>query len=374
MATTTTKLFDIQEALYIGKKALLGLDHEESSCTSAGSTDGTFEDSSSSSTTSRADCIGGGTGKTMMKKKKHDDNDDDVVDLEQNIINSINNTNITNRTSSDADHHHHHHPLFVREIAVKKTKSGSSKSNNNNKTNKSSSSWLRRLVHAVQDIRVPGRRNSNSDNVVHLVQGLDRMLFSAVPPAAAEVIRIAGLQPPRYLWYMISGALCDILQISTLFLLHQYVVADGTACWALGFVLSIPCRHTSHRYLVFGDYVGGYRKSLLRMYMGYSVIIILSTIFNLVMSRLFHLPMSVLWIVTLLWTGIANYFILKYFWSYGSSSSSSSSTTAGANNNNVPVAVAPGGGGGGTASAGSGITTKTTELSSLNNSNNNAAL
>jgi putative flippase GtrA len=170
---------------------------------------------------------------------------------------------------------------------------------------------------------------------------------------------------------MLSGAMCDVLQISTLFLLHKYVVTDGTACWAIGFILSIPCRHTSHRYLVFGDYVGGYRKSLLRMYMGYSVIIILSTLFNLVMSHLFHLPMSILWIVTLLWTGIANYFILKYFWSYGSSSSTTTAA-AGATNAAI-VVVSPGGGG---ASAGSGgITTKTTEPSSLNNNhNNNAAL
>jgi putative flippase GtrA len=341
--TTTSKLFDIQEALYIGKKALLGLDHEEeSSSTSAGSTDGTFENSSSSSTTSREDRLGS--------------DNDDIVDLEQN---NIIHSNITNRTSSDADHH----PLLVREIAVKKTKSGGK-----SKTNKSSSSWLRRCVHAVQDVRVPGRRSDN----VYLVQGLDRMLFSAVPPAASEVIRITGLQPPRYLWYMLSGAICDILQISTLFLLHEYVVNDGTACWAIGFVLSIPCRHTSHRYLVFGDYVGGYRKSLLRMYMGYSVIIILSTLFNLIMSHLFHLPMSVLWIVTLLWTGIANYFILKYFWSYGSSSSSTA-TAAGATNNVAVVVVSPGGGGCASSAGSGGITTKPTEPSSLNN-NNNAAL
>lgn len=179
-------------------------------------------------------------------------------------------------------------------------------------------SYARRCVDFLQDKRVPWRRD------VQIVEGLDRFLLST-PPAASEVILIAGFQPPRYLWYMLSGALCDILQISTLFVLHQFI-HDGTACWGLGFLLSIPCRHTSHRYLVFGDYVGGYKKSLMRMYMGYSVIIVLSTLFNLCMSRLIEIPVSFLWIITLLWTGIANYFILKYFWSYGGNQSNISSS------------------------------------------------
>lgn len=61
----------------------------------------------------------------------------------------------------------------------------------------------------------------------------------------------------------------------------------------------------------------GYWKSLGRMYVGYSIIISLSTLFNFIMTRMAGLPHYVAWIVTLLWTGIVNYFILKKIWSFG---------------------------------------------------------
>jgi putative flippase GtrA len=368
----TTKVFDIQQALLLrAKKALVRVDrHEESTSSTAASTEDTFEGEEDSSSSSSSDAEEGAVrtaaapriiSSTMMNKKKHDDNDDVVhIDLEQN-----NNNNSSTIPRDD------HHPLFVREISFKnkkKTKiisccSNSSKSKSHKTaTNTTNPSCTRRFVHFLQDTRWPGRRD------VPLVQGLDRMLLSTVPPAAAEVIRLAGWHPPRYLWYMISGALCDVVQIATLFFLHRFVVTNGTACWALGFLLSIPCRHTSHRYLVFGDYVGGYRKSLVRMYMGYSIIIVLSTLFNLIVSRLFPLPMSVLWILTLLWTGIANYFILKYFWSYGSSSSSSSANAAAA-------AVGSGGGGGPNAVTGSSSSIKAkTEISSSSSLLNSSAV
>jgi putative flippase GtrA len=369
---TTTKVFDIQQAVLRAKKALVRVDrHEESTSSTAASTEDTFEGEEDSSSSSSSDAEEGAVrtaaapriiSSTMMNKKKHDDNDDDNdIDLEQN------------NNNSSTILHDDNHPLFVREISFKnkkKTKIISCCSSNSNKskshktaTNSTTNSCMRRLVHCLQDTRVPGRRQD-----VPLVQGLDRMLLSTVPPAAAEVIRLAGWHPPRYLWYMISGALCDVVQIATLFFLHRFVVTNGTACWALGFLLSIPCRHTSHRYLVFGDYVGGYRKSLVRMYMGYSIIIVLSTLFNLIVSRLFPLPMSVLWILTLLWTGIANYFILKYFWSYGSSSSSSSANAAAA-------AVGSGGGGGPNAVTGSSSSIKAkTEISSSSSLLNSSAV
>ena len=55
------------------------------------------------------------------------------------------------------------------------------------------------------------------------------------------------------------------------------------------------------------------------MYAGYSVIIVLSTLFNFIMSRLFadSIAMPMLWLTTMLWTGVVNYFILKRLWSFG---------------------------------------------------------
>jgi hypothetical protein len=56
------------------------------------------------------------------------------------------------------------------------------------------------------------------------------------------------------------------------------------------------------------------------MYAGYSIIMVISTIFNIVMTKVFLFSHYEAWIATLLWTGIVNYFILKHIWSFGGSS------------------------------------------------------
>mmetsp|Transcript_5963 Transcript_5963/g.8854 ORF Transcript_5963/g.8854 Transcript_5963/m.8854 type:complete len:125 (-) Transcript_5963:245-619(-) len=109
-----------------------------------------------------------------------------------------------------------------------------------------------------------------------------------------------------------------------MFLFRVFHISDPSVCWALAFSFSIIFRHTSHRYLVFGDYVGGYCRSLGRMYGGYSIIIVLSTLFNVVMTKVLMISHYTAWIVTLLWTGIVNYFILKHIWSFGGEKNDSS--------------------------------------------------
>ncbi len=133
--------------------------------------------------------------------------------------------------------------------------------------------------------------------------------------------------------------MCDIVQLGIdFFLLHALQIKDSSTCWALGFGISIIVRHSSHRYLVFGMYVGGYWKSLMRMYTGYSIIIAISTLFNIFMTKVLMLSHYTAWVATLLWTGIVNYFILKYIWSFdgkkkGSVNNSSSSSSSSVGNN-----------------------------------------
>lgn len=158
--------------------------------------------------------------------------------------------------------------------------------------------------------------HSNPRGDVPLITGLDRVFFGTQP--ACEAVLVCGIHPPRYLCYMLSGFICDLIQFVIDIILHKvFLLEDASVCWALGFGLSVSFRHTSHRYLVFGDYVGGYWKSLSRMYAGYSIIIVISTLFNIMMTRYLLLPHYVAWVVTLLWTGIVNYFILKMLWSFG---------------------------------------------------------
>ena len=189
----------------------------------------------------------------------------------------------------------------------------------------------RRIVDWLQKQRVPRRlvthqrRSSSQDggDTVQLISGLDRVFFGTV--AAADAVLIASVKPPRYLWYMLSGFLCDLIQFGMDVMLHMALkINDASLCWALGFLLSIVFRHTSHRYLVFGDYVGGYWASLTRMYAGYSVIVVISTVFNVFMTKVAETSHYVAWLLTLLWTGIANYFILKKLWSFGGTPTSAS--------------------------------------------------
>ena len=120
------------------------------------------------------------------------------------------------------------------------------------------------------------------------------------------------------LFIYFNAVCCDIIQLCIDCCLYYALnITDPSACWVLGFGLSIIFRHSFHRYLVFGAYVGGYWNSLKRMYAGYSIIIVISTVFNIVMTQTFHFSHYTAWISTLLWTGIVNYFILKHIWSFG---------------------------------------------------------
>jgi len=160
------------------------------------------------------------------------------------------------------------------------------------------------LVNWLQSLRV---------KEVPLITGLDNVFFGTM--AASETVRLLNIKPPQYLWYMLSGGICDILQFLMDFMLHFYV-DDASVCWGVCFTLSIIFRHSTHRYLVFGNYIGGYWNSLLRMYCGYSVSIILSIAFNVFVTRTASVGHYAAFVFTLLWTGIVNFFILKKLWSF----------------------------------------------------------
>ena len=176
--------------------------------------------------------------------------------------------------------------------------------------------FLHSVIACCEAIRLPPKCLRKTGEGVPLITDIERVLYGTQP--AADVVMILGIRPPRYFFYMASGFVCDLIQFLIDITLHLvFHLEDPSICWALGFGLSIAFRHTSHRYLVFGDYVGGYYRSLARMYGGYSIIIVISTIFNIVMTRYVHLKHYIAWVITLLWTGIVNYFILKKLWTFG---------------------------------------------------------
>ena len=115
--------------------------------------------------------------------------------------------------------------------------------------------------------------------------------------------------------------------LSVLFYLHdqfvyQYAVSivytsdwqKPTVCWTVSYILSIVVRHYSHKIIVFGDFEGSYCQSLARTFGAYSGSIVLSVFTNNFLTDYLMVEHRNAWIITMLWTGIFNYFMLKSAW------------------------------------------------------------
>ena len=133
-------------------------------------------------------------------------------------------------------------------------------------------------------------------------------------------LKLFGLKVPTYPLFMVSGAICDVFQAGIDYVIYSMPVLDiwedgrTTLSWTLSYTLSIILRHQSHRLLVFGDYADGYFASLARTYMTYSSAIVVSMLANHTLVGYFDLSYRVAWIITMLFTGIYNYFTLKATW------------------------------------------------------------
>jgi hypothetical protein len=132
-----------------------------------------------------------------------------------------------------------------------------------------------------------------------------------------EKIRLCGYKIPKYFWFVLSGSLCDCCQALIDYLIsiiYAYEWEKATICWTLSYTVSIMIRHFSHKYIVFGDYDGSYCTSLGRTYLTYSSSIVISTIANHCFMTYFLLSHKQAWVITMLWTGLYNYFMLKRNW------------------------------------------------------------
>lgn len=132
-----------------------------------------------------------------------------------------------------------------------------------------------------------------------------------------EKAKIFGHKVPLYFWFVLSGGICDIIQALIDFMISVLYTSTWervTVCWTLSYILSIWIRHYSHRLLVFGEYEGTYCSSLSRTYLTYSSSIIISMVTNHLLVNYLMMTHRVAWIITMLWTGIYNYFMLKSSW------------------------------------------------------------
>jgi putative flippase GtrA len=141
--------------------------------------------------------------------------------------------------------------------------------------------------------------------------------------AHQEKAKIFGIKVPLYLWFVLSGAICDVFQAFIDYGISVIYVSGwekATVCWTLSYIISIWIRHFSHRILVFGEYEGTYLSSLTRTYLTYSSSIVISMVTNHLIVKYMLFTHRQAWIFTMLWTGIYNYFMLKASWKGASSS------------------------------------------------------
>jgi putative flippase GtrA len=132
-----------------------------------------------------------------------------------------------------------------------------------------------------------------------------------------DKLRICGHKIPRYLFFMLSGAICDIGQIFVnwgIAVLYVYNWEKSTVCWTLSYIISIWMRHYSHKHLVFGEYEGTYWNSLMKMYLSYSSSIIWSTLIVYVMTSQLNFSLVEAFTFSKLFTGVYNYLVLKSSW------------------------------------------------------------
>lgn len=132
-----------------------------------------------------------------------------------------------------------------------------------------------------------------------------------------EKAQVCGHRLPLFVWFLFSGMLCDCAQallgqlISLMYVLRW---EKPTVCWAISYALSIAIRHTSHRYIVFGEYEGTYWASLGRVYAAYSWSILLSVLVNHMLATMTTLSSGSVWMATLMLMGCVNYFFVKNAW------------------------------------------------------------
>ena len=160
----------------------------------------------------------------------------------------------------------------------------------------------------------------------------------------ADRVRCGGRRLPRYAWYMLSGAICDVLQflidrvVYTSALVAMLPYERDTVSWTVAYVLTIAMRHETHRIFVFGAYEGSYWRNLGKMYMTYATTIAASIVLRSMLARAAeYLPPILLayasartygYFATMLFTGIFSYFALKRAW--GSSGGTSGGGAGGA--------------------------------------------
>ena len=115
------------------------------------------------------------------------------------------------------------------------------------------------------------------------------------------------------LLFNLSGFLGTLLfygMYQLLFTVLPLETRKATVSWTLSYICSIVWQHALHRWMVFGS-KSSYWTSLGMTYLCYSVSIVLSSLFTDILVQQLHIHHQVAWILTLVATGLLNFFTLR---------------------------------------------------------------
>ena len=104
----------------------------------------------------------------------------------------------------------------------------------------------------------------------------------------AETCLICGRRPPRFVFFAISGSLCNAAQLGLDRLIYHSLGDElvhswwgPTMCWSLSYMLSVSLRHVSHAAFVFGPHKDSLAVALAKTYLAYLSTIMASSAMHL---------------------------------------------------------------------------------------------
>ncbi len=104
----------------------------------------------------------------------------------------------------------------------------------------------------------------------------------------AETCLICGRRPPRFVFFAISGSLCNAAQLGLDRLIYHSLGDElvhswwgPTMCWSSSYMLSVSLRHVSHAAFVFGPHIDPLAVALTKTYLTYLSTIMASSAMHL---------------------------------------------------------------------------------------------
>ena len=136
--------------------------------------------------------------------------------------------------------------------------------------------------------------------------------------ALADTCIICGLRPPRFVFFALSGSLCNIVQLildrCLMVVMPDNIWWAPTACWTLSYTLSISLRHVSHALCVFGQHADPPWIAIAKTYLAYLSTIIASTALNLSLIWWAICKPDVALLITAAFSVVWSYAMLSQTW------------------------------------------------------------